>query len=185
MVGVQTVGSKTGRGVRENQGCVDISQPSPILSFCSSGGGAVGTGKRGGGAACSGETTHMDGGGPSNAVGCQRSGLRRSCGQQRGTEGVGSGWDTEGLGGEGLLLERLNPGNNTGVSAEWEGRRRGLHRRDHGPEGKRARSRSRPCHWGVGGARRGSQGLWEREKQWRRGRKVGSRGLVQRTVVSG
>ena len=38
MVGVQTAGSKADRGVMKNQGCVDISQPSPILSFFSLGG---------------------------------------------------------------------------------------------------------------------------------------------------
>lgn len=32
------------RAVREKQGCADISQPSPILSFCSSGGQALESG---------------------------------------------------------------------------------------------------------------------------------------------
>lgn len=116
----------------------------------------------------------MDRGGPSKAVGFLRSALRRSCGQQRGTEGVGIGWDLEGLGGEGLSLERLNPGNNTVGSAEWEGRRRGLHRRDHGPEGKRERSRSRPCHWGVGGRGMDPEATGEGEAVEREG---GERGV--------
>ena len=65
----------------------------------------------------------MEGGGPSEGVGCQRSSLRRQCTQKRGTGGVSSGWDGRGLRGKGLLFGRLNPGNNRGGNAEWDGER--------------------------------------------------------------
>ena len=105
----------------------------------------------------------------------------------KGAEGVGSGWDTEGLGGEGLLLERLNPGNNKGGNAEWDGKRKILKSAQEWIMAQRERGQGvDPDHvTGVWGARRGAQGRWEREKQWSGKEERGSGGLVERTVVSG
>ena len=105
----------------------------------------------------------------------------------KGAEGVGSGWDTEGLGGEGLLLERQPRKQQSGqCRMGWkEEDLKVCTGGDHGPEGNRARNRSRPCHRGVGG-----QGVdprddgREREVVEREGG-GGSGGLVERIVVSG
>lgn len=159
-------GSEAGRGVRERQGCAGISShcSSELLPF----GGGRGTGKRG--CRCSLRWRNHTHGrrGTFKSSGVSEVQSEKIMWAAKGQREWAVGGIRRGLGVKDSCL-RDNPGNNRAGQCRMGWKEEDLKictGGDHGPEGNRARSRSRPCHRGVGG-KAGSQGRGEREKQWR------------------